>query len=126
LPIAGRIGGSSADKGHTTMRLILQNGYPYPFPEGLTPAQEENINEGAPGRTLTLEDVVHFEWKHTVTVEFASWAHAAQAQEVTGWPFWCPEERKPILEAETSAGDGYEHPAIVVKDVAYCSFILKD
>lgn len=105
------------------MRLILQNGYPYPFPEGLTPEQTEDINERAPERLLTLFSVAHFEWKHTVTVEFSTHDIACAVQASTGWKWW--DETRGILEAETSTGDGYGHPAIIVNDTAYCGFILK-
>lgn len=103
------------------MRLRLINGYPYPFPEGLTPEQQNDVSSAARSRTLEIEGVVHFEWLHTVTVEFDSWGSYNAAVNLTGWRSWSFL----ILEAQTSSGDGYDHPAIVVGNTAYCGFILE-
>jgi len=103
------------------MKLMLTNGYPYPYPDGLTDKQQEAISEAAPGRTFELDGVVQFEWKHTVTVEikddFRAWL---DARRVTGWLVWS----EGVLEAPTSCADGYDHPAIIVGDTAYCGFYL--
>lgn len=103
------------------MRLRLINGYPYPYPKGLTQEQEDDVNEAALSRTLEIEGVVHFEWLHTVTVEFDSWGSYNSATNLTGWKAWSFL----VLEAQTSSGDGYNHPAIVVGNTAYCGFILE-
>lgn len=104
------------------MKLILQNGYPYPYPTGLSEAEGEAINEGARSRTLTLSGVTHVQWLHTVTVEFADATAFEDARRLTGWQQWSPL----VLEAPTSADEGYDHPAIIVTDVAYCGFVLTD
>lgn len=103
------------------MRLRLINGYPYPFPEGLTPDEEDDISDASRSRTLEIEGVVHFEWLHTITVEFDSWGSYNAAANLTGWKDWDHQ----ILEAQTSSGDGYDHLAIVVGNTAYCGFILE-
>lgn len=102
------------------MRLTLQNGYPYPCPEGF-----DSEAEGYDPRDYSVEipGVIHFEWLHTVTVQFADRTTFNAAKEVLGWDVWSDSER--ILEAPTSADDGYNHPAIIVKDKAYCGFILR-
>ncbi len=102
------------------MKLILTNGYPYPYPEGLTAEQNESIAQDAPGHRLEIDGVRHFEWLHTVTVEFTYMDQFNKALDLTGWEFYSFR----VLEAPTSVRDGYDHPAIVVKDMAYCGFIL--
>jgi len=104
------------------MKLRLINGYPYPFPSHLPEDEQEAISTEAPGVQLTLEGVTHFEWMHTVTVEFDLWGHYCEAREKTGWKRWSDS----VLEAPTSAGDGYGHPAIIVGNMAYCGFILEN
>lgn len=100
------------------MRLRLTNGYPYPFPEN-PPDDDPLMLDG----NLVLHGVRHFEWKHTVTVEFENWYYLEKATDATGWKSW---DNGLVLEAPQSAADGYGHPAIIVKDVAYCGFILED
>jgi hypothetical protein len=102
------------------MRLVLTNGYPYPFPAGLTDDEAEALSAAAAGVRLELGEVVAFEWLHTVTVEFASLAATEAAQEVTGWGDWSAF----VLEADVSDADGYAHPAIVANGKAYCGFQL--
>lgn len=104
------------------MRLRLINGYPYPYPEGLPPEEEARISDASRSRTLEIEGVVHFEWLHTVTIEFVNWGCYNAAANLTGWKEWSFL----ILEAQTSSADGYNHPAIVVGNTAYCGFILEN
>lgn len=101
------------------MKLLLQNGYVYPCPpSGETEGWNSNEHE------LELSDVCHFEWKHTITVEFKNHAAAEAAYRLTGWRWW--DNDGLILEAAYSVQDGYEHPAICTKDMAYCGFILQE
>lgn len=102
------------------MKLILSNGYPYPYPEGLTEAQQEELSQAAPAYRLVIEGVVHFEQKDTTTVEFRDMDAFQTAKAITGWALWSGV----ILEAPTSAADGYNYPAIVVGNVAYCGWQL--
>lgn len=104
------------------MILTLRNGYPYPYHDGLSGAQVEALCLAAPETTMALAGVVHFEWLHTVTVAFESAQSRHAAQCVTGWPAW--DERAHVLEAITSAADGYAHPVIVADGRAYCGFQL--
>lgn len=104
------------------MKLTLQNGYPYPFPTDLTQAQDDEIAGEAGGIYLEIHGVTSFQWLHTVTVEFDLLAfEVAKAQ--TGWKEW-GSDYPHVLEAKTSAEDGYAHPAIIVGDKAYCGFML--
>ena len=103
------------------MKLILTNGYPYPYPNGLTPDLEDALSNAAPSIRLELAGVTHFEWLHTVTVKFVDDNAESSARVSTGWSDWSPG----VLEAQTSSGDGYDHPAIIVGDVAYCGFQLR-
>ncbi|HRO59376.1 MAG TPA: hypothetical protein PKZ27_02990 [Rhodocyclaceae bacterium] len=105
------------------MRLRLTNGYPYPYPEGLSSEEQEAISEAAGSKQLVLDGVVHFEWLHTVTVEFALLHALDRAIETTGWKSW---NGAWVLEAPVSAADGYGHPAIIAGDTAYCGFILEN
>lgn len=102
------------------MILHLDQGYPKPFPTN--PIEAEAATNDAPNHTIQLDGVVHFEWKHTVTVQFDTAEHATVAQLKTGWRTWYGPDF--ILEAETSPEDGYAHPAIVAAGKAYCGFRL--
>lgn len=99
------------------MQLLLTNGYPYPFPKGFD-AEEEGYD--ARDYEVQLAGVTHFEWLHTVTVEFSTIEACEEAKAKTGWADWsfC------VLEAITSVEDGYDHPALIAGDKAYCGFIL--
>jgi hypothetical protein len=99
------------------MKLVLMNGYPFPFPEGF-----DTEKEGYDCRdfNLEIEGVMHFEWLHTVTVEFEECEDYDKAKALTSWERWSDC----VLEAKTSRDDGYNHPAIIVHDKAYCGFIL--
>ena len=102
------------------MKLTLTNAYPYPYPEGLTEAEQEAITERCGDFNLEINGVVHFQWLHTVTVEFHYINDCNAAEKLYGWKPWSFR----VLEAPTSSADGYDHPAIIVKDKAYCGFIL--
>jgi len=104
------------------MKLHLLNGYPFPYPKDLTPEQEESHADDASGITLDIDNVSHFEWVHTLTIEFTSMFAARTAVSQTGWAFY--DESRLVLEAKVSSEDGYGHPAIVAGDKAYCGFIL--
>lgn len=97
------------------MKLVLMNSYPYPLPDDFDSDTHE-----ARAFSLELRGVIHFEWCHTVTVEFSKLEAYFTAQELTGWGEWSPG----VLEATTSADDGYDHPAIIAGDMAYCGFVL--
>jgi len=107
------------------MKLLLTNGYPFPFPEGGVPDDFEggNVPYDCRDYSLQLDEVVHFEWLHTITVEFANAQACETARNLTGWFYWGLPEYL-TLEARASTEDGYEHPAIVAKDTAYCGFTL--
>lgn len=102
------------------MLLTLQNGYPYPYPMHLSDTEQEVHSEAASGICLDIHGVVHFEWKHTVTVEFVDRDAMLAAQKATGWEIY----HELVLEAKTSPEDGYDHPAIVARSTAYCGFML--
>lgn len=95
------------------MNLNLGNGYPYP-------ATELPDDYDSRSFSLEIEGVVHFEWRHTLTIEFDSLASFEKAKDQTGWKEWSPL----VLEATYSDEDGYSHPAIITKDMAYCGLML--
>ncbi len=99
------------------MKLILQNGYPYPYNLSKMDAEVYDCR----AFTCELEGVVHFEWKYILTVEFENESAFRLAWSCTGWERFGDGL---ILEANLSIEDGYDHPAIVVYDKAYCGFIL--
>lgn len=99
------------------MILLLESGYPFPCPENFDPDTYD-----AREYTLDVKGVVHFEWLHTLTIEFKDYEAFEQARVLTDWDVWSRENY--ILEARVSVEDGYNHPAIIVKDKAYCGFIL--
>ena len=102
------------------MKLTLTNAYPYPYPDGLSEEEQEAITHDSCNHDLVIEGVYSFQWLHTVTVEFRYMDHYYAMMDKLGWKEWSFR----VLEAPTSAGDGYDHPAIIVKDKAYCGFIL--
>lgn len=105
------------------MKLHLTNGYPYPFPIHLPDAEQQAINDRALGTTLTLDGVKSFEWKDELTVEFYDYEAFRAAQIKTKWG---AASSLPILTALTSEEEGYmSHPAIVVRDMAYCGFFIE-
>lgn len=106
------------------MKLILTNGYPHPYPPNLTEAEADEIADNAQGEVRVIDGVVHFEWKYDVTVEFATVQIAYMYQQELGWKRWGNDPL--ILEAPTSAADGYDHPAIIADGIAYCGFILAE
>ena len=105
------------------MKLTLMNGYPSPYPVALSIDDAYSFAEAAGGITLTIEGVRHFEWKHTVTIEFSNFEAYERAQQLSGC--WMPWSYL-VLEAVVSAEDGYEHPAIVFGNKAFCGFRLLD
>jgi hypothetical protein len=102
------------------MRLILRNGYLYPYPKNASEAEHETHSCNAGGIMLDIPGVVHFEWLHSITVEFADDEAFEHAQRTTGWKTWSYR----VLEAQTSAADGYQHPAIIAANCAFCGFNL--
>lgn len=98
--------------------LTLQNGYPSPYPEGLTDEESDEIADNV--TSLDIVGVVAFQWLHTITIEFADQASYDAAKALTGWTPWSPL----VLEAQSSAAEGYAHPAILAGDKAYCGFML--
>jgi hypothetical protein len=104
------------------MRLILKNGYPFPYNLDLSQAEQDKIADEAASHTLEIEGVTHFEWLHTLTIEFDGLLSANRARDRTGWETWGSNPR--VLEAKWSPEDGYHHPAIVVGERAYCGFVL--
>jgi hypothetical protein len=105
------------------MLLTLQNGYPFPYPTDLTEAQGDEISSDAASHRVTLRGVTHFQWLHTVTVEFDGPLAFEAAKKLTGWADW-GSDYPHVLEAKTSPEDGYAHPAIIIGDKAYCGFML--
>ena len=109
------------------MKLILQNGYPSPWPEEIKDEEGEGYSAAAAGVSLVIEGVVHFEWKYTITVEFRDLESYEKARSRTGWTNW----EGLTLEASVNVLEGYGHPAIVATvpyehfpSTAYCGFML--
>ncbi|MDE2344273.1 MAG: hypothetical protein KGL63_12950 [Betaproteobacteria bacterium] len=96
------------------MRLILRNGYPYPYLSNIPAANR------APGVMLDLPGVVHFEWHQIVTVEFADDDAFQHALRTTGWKTWGYR----VLEAQTSAVEAGQRPAIIAANCAFFGFNL--
>ena len=104
------------------MKMILENGYPFPYPANLSETEQEAISETARGVSITLKGIKGVEWLHTLTVEF----HTSEAMKyglVLGWKPWGNGN---VLEVPTSGPDGYDHPALIAGNRAYCGFILAD
>lgn len=98
------------------MRLVLENGYPYPLPSDF-----DSDGYDARSHEVVIHSVARIEWLHTLTVEFAHLdAFEAARQRSRCWKRWSHL----VLEAIVSSADGYEHPAIVFDGKAYCGFVL--
>lgn len=104
------------------MNLILSNGYPYPCAGDLSEAQRVEHSMAAPACRLVIRDVVHFEQKHTTTVEFVNSDARGVAMAITGWPLVADK----VLAVSTIVAEGYDHPAIIVGSIAYCCHMLAD
>jgi hypothetical protein len=102
------------------MKLLLEDGSPYPFPHQLTEDDQQLISVASCGVVLELSDVIAFEWLHAVTVEFASPEALQTAQQLTGWKTWSDA----ALEAPISVDNGEGHPAIVAGSFAYRGVVL--
>lgn len=101
------------------MKLLLESGYPHPLPEGFdVDAYDASENQ------VFIEGVRHFEWRRTLTLEFADWQTCQRAQEASG--YWRPYGFGPQLEAVVSDANCYWHPSIVYGDKAYRGFALLD
>lgn len=103
------------------MKLTLQNGYPYPFPAGLTEQENNEITANASSERITLEGVRHVEWLYAFTVAFESEEAFELARQKTGWQVYGDL----TLEANTSSADGYDQPAIIAAGMAYCGLVVK-
>lgn len=72
------------------MKLILTNGYPFPYPNDIDAGDADRIGEDAAGHRFTLEGVTTVQFMHTVTVEFKDKEAFEAAQKATGWTEWSP------------------------------------
>lgn len=114
----------------TTFTLVLTNGYPAPYINNIDPLWEnDGYADAATSINLILPGIVHFEWKYTITIEFATVELAQAAAAATGWKAWDKEGR--ILEVESSGPEGYDHPAIMTNQryndyprTAFCGWQL--
>ncbi|RRD55754.1 hypothetical protein EII20_13850 [Comamonadaceae bacterium OH2545_COT-014] len=97
------------------MKLVLENGYPLIEPPGFDLDAYDCLEH-----RVVIEGVCHFEWKHTLTVEFETLQACHHAQQLSGWKPWSYK----VLEAEINPDAGYGHPAIVYGDKAFCGFML--
>jgi hypothetical protein len=108
------------------MHLTLTNGYPFPYPSDVRAADVDRFAKEASGNVLHVEAVIGFEWKYTLTIEFANTDVGRASRDrmlALGWCNWGPPGAL-VLEAPTSAPDGYGHPAIIAGAFAYCGFIV--
>lgn len=95
------------------MKITLSNGYPFPYPHDESMNLLEDIAAGAGDFSFTIEGVAHFEFKHTVTVEFDSRESFDAAKVLTGWDVW--DSNSFVLEANYSFEDGYGgFPALIL------------
>ncbi|SOE87964.1 hypothetical protein SAMN05446927_6553 [Caballeronia arationis] len=71
---------------------------------------------------LDIEGVKNFQWAHHLVVQFEDRDRFTVAKQLTGWTVW--DQRELVLEAQISSEEGFEHPAIIVNDKAYCGFMV--
>lgn len=101
------------------MQLVLQNGYPFPYPDNLSEAAQEEIAAQAGGTQLVLDGVVSLQFLHTLTVEFEDSVAFHKAKALTGWRRWCEN----VLEAQLGETE-YLLPGIVVENTSFAGFFL--
>ena len=66
------------------MQLFLENGYPYPLPEGFDFESYDSRSH-----SVVIEDVCHFEWRYTLTIEFETLDACDRAAQRSGcWTPW--------------------------------------
>lgn len=92
------------------MKLIMHNGYPYPYEIDLSDGVSESISEDCCHHQIVLSGVVHLQILHTVTIEFKDEESHRKAKELTGWKDWGD---KWVLEAPRA--DGYIGIGLVAK-----------
>lgn len=92
------------------MKLILNNGYPWPPTPATTEAQLETAASLASGHQLVLEGVVDLEVAHDLVVEFADEKAQQAAQQQTGWEAVGLRH----LRAGLAREGGYSLPGIIV------------
>lgn len=115
-----------SDLTENIMNLVLTSGYPFPYPSDLRAADVDRFAEEAPGNMLRIDAVIGFEWKYTLTVEFADTDAGRLSRDrmlVLGWSNW-GEPGAQVLEAPTSEADGYGHPAVIAGAFAYCGLLI--
>jgi len=99
--------------------LVLGDGYPFPYPPGISEEEQDRIAGDMDVEALRLHGVVSVEWRFTITVAFDSIETFEAARTATGWDRW--GDHALTLEAQTSVPDGRDlHAAIIVGDKAYC------
>ncbi|MCL8382078.1 hypothetical protein [Xanthobacter aminoxidans] len=103
--------------------FVLGNGYPHPYPEGLSEEQQEEISGNLAVEDLRLKGVGSVEWRFEMTIQFVDRASYDDAKAATDWEPY--DDRALILSVNLKGPEGRgEMPAIIVRDKAYCRWML--
>ena len=106
------------------MKLYLTHGYPHPYPNNPTEAEEQAWHTAAPSRTTHVEDVHSASMLNGFSVQFNSKESALAAQAETGWEFAAGTDKLVLLAVLDEEG-GYAFPGVIVGDYSYCGMFLK-
>ncbi|MFG1227126.1 hypothetical protein [Xanthobacter wiegelii] len=103
--------------------LILGDGYPYPYPEGLTEQEQDDLAASLAVEDMRLKGVVSVEWRFELTIEFVDRESYDAAKATTGWEAW--DEGALLLSATLEGREGRgDIPALIVGDKAYCRWMI--
>jgi hypothetical protein len=103
--------------------FILGDGYPFPYPEGLTEQEQDDLAAGLAVEDLRLKGVASVEWRFELTIQFVDRASYDAAKAATGWEAW--DEAALILSASLEGREGRgDMPALIIRDKAYCRWML--
>ncbi len=104
------------------MILTFTHGYPHPS-QATTEAESEAESLAAAGHQFIIRGVASIQMLYTTTVQFQGRHQFEHAKTQTGWKVW--DDHRMVLEVPASADDGYDqHPAHIIKGMAYCGMIL--
>lgn len=103
--------------------FVLGDGFPHPYPEGLSEEEQEEISSNLAVEDLRLKGIGSVEWRFEMTIQFVDRASYDDAKAATGWEAW--DEAALILSIRLDGRDGRgDMPAIIVGDKAYCRWML--
>jgi len=102
--------------------FILGDGYPYPYPEGITEEEHEEIVGEMDVEAMRLHGVDSVEWRFEWTIQFVDQASYDAAKDATGWESF--DARALILSIPTEHPGRGGMPGIIVKDKSFARWMI--